>query len=65
MGGGFLVVPALVLLCGISMKDAVGKALLIVAIDCCAWLLGYFALWRFRSSCNNAGNNGCHRWHTC
>ena len=34
MGGGFLVVPALVLLCGISMKDAVGKALLIVAPGC-------------------------------
>lgn len=41
IGGGFLVVPALVLFCGISMKDAVGTALLIVAIDCFAGLLGH------------------------
>ncbi len=41
IGGGFLVVPALVLFCGIPMKDAVGTALLIVAIDCCAGLLGH------------------------
>lgn len=41
IGGGFLVVPALVLFCDISMKDAVGTSLLIVAIDCCAGLLGH------------------------
>lgn len=41
IGGGFLVVPALVLFCGISMKDAVGTSLLIVAIDCCAGLIGH------------------------
>lgn len=41
IGGGFLVMPALVLFCGISMKDAVGTALLIVAIDCCAGLFGH------------------------
>ncbi|MEP9412331.1 MAG: sulfite exporter TauE/SafE family protein [Candidatus Brocadia sp.] len=41
IGGGFLVVPALVLFCGISMKDAVGTALMIVAIDCCAGLIGH------------------------
>ncbi|MBI5796665.1 MAG: sulfite exporter TauE/SafE family protein, partial [Planctomycetes bacterium] len=41
IGGGFLVVPALVLFCGISMKDAVGTALLIVAIDCCTGLFGH------------------------
>src|SRR5574337_2139081 len=41
IGGGFLVVPALILFCGISMKDAVGTSLLIVAIDCCAGLLGH------------------------
>ncbi len=40
-GGGFLVVPALVLFCGISMKDAIGTSLLIVAIDCCAGLIGH------------------------
>lgn len=41
IGGGFLVVPALVLFCGISMKDAVRTSLLIVAIDCCAGLFGH------------------------
>lgn len=41
IGGGFLVVPALVLFCGISMKDVVGTSLLIVAIDCFAGLLGH------------------------
>ena len=41
IGGGFLVVPALVLFCGISMKDAIGTALLIVSIDCCAGLIGH------------------------
>lgn len=47
VGGGFLVVPALVLFCGLSMKDAIGTSLLIIAIDCAAGLLGHLHYWGF------------------
>lgn len=32
-GGGFLIIPALILLCNLPMKKAVGTALLIIAVN--------------------------------
>lgn len=42
-GGGFLVVPALVLLGGLPMAAAVGTSLLVIAMKSVAGLLGYLA----------------------
>jgi uncharacterized protein len=42
-GGGFLVVPALVLLGGLPMATAVGTSLLVIAMKSGAGLLGYLA----------------------
>ncbi|QKW35574.1 sulfite exporter TauE/SafE family protein [Actinomadura sp. NAK00032] len=42
-GGGFLVVPALVLLGGLSMPVAVGTSLLVIAMKSFAGLAGYLA----------------------
>lgn len=41
VGGGFLIVPALVLLSGLSMKRAVGTSLSIVALKSFAGFAGY------------------------
>ena len=41
IGGGFLVVPALVLLAGLPMKQAVGTSLVVIAMNATAGLLGY------------------------
>lgn len=41
VGGGFLIVPALVLLAGLSMKRAVGTSLLIISMKSFAGFLGY------------------------
>lgn len=41
VGGGFLIVPALVLLSGLSMKRAVGTSLSIVAFQSAAGFVGY------------------------
>lgn len=41
VGGGFLIVPALVLLSGIPMKQAVGTSLAIVAANSSAGFIGY------------------------
>jgi uncharacterized membrane protein YfcA len=41
VGGGFLIVPALVLLSGLSMKRAVGTSLSIVAFQSTAGFAGY------------------------
>ena len=41
VGGGFLIVPALVLLAGVSMKRAVGTSLLIIALKSFAGFAGY------------------------
>ena len=41
VGGGFLIVPALVLLSGLSMKQAVGTSLSIVAVKSLAGFAGY------------------------
>jgi len=41
VGGGFLVVPALVLFGGLDMKNAVGTSLVVIAINCAAGLVGH------------------------
>ena len=41
IGGGFLVVPALVLLAGSSMKEAVGTSLVVIAMNSAAGFAGY------------------------
>jgi len=41
IGGGFLVVPALVLLARVSMKQAVGTSLLVIAMNSLSGFLGY------------------------
>lgn len=41
VGGGFLIVPALVLLAGIPMKEAVGTSLLVIAVKSAAGFYGY------------------------
>jgi hypothetical protein len=41
IGGGFLIVPSLVLLAGVSMKQAVGTSLLVIALNSAAGLAGY------------------------
>lgn len=41
VGGGFLIVPALVLLAGISMKDSVGTSLFIISLNSLSGFLGY------------------------
>jgi uncharacterized membrane protein YfcA len=41
IGGGFLIIPALVLVAGIPMKQAVGTSLVIIAFNSVAGLLGY------------------------
>ncbi len=42
VGGGFLIVPALVLLVGMKMADAVGSSLLVIALNSAAGLAGHF-----------------------
>lgn len=41
VGGGFLIVPALVLLAGVPMKQAVGTSLLVIAMNAAAGFAGY------------------------
>ncbi|MGB7413919.1 MAG: sulfite exporter TauE/SafE family protein [Thermosynechococcaceae cyanobacterium] len=41
VGGGFLIIPALVLIGGLPMKKAVGTSLLIIAANSAAGFLGY------------------------
>ena len=41
VGGGFLIVPALVLLGGLSMKQAIGTSLVVIAMKSGAGFLGY------------------------
>lgn len=43
VGGGFLIVPALVLFGGLSMKEAIGTSLLVISINCAAGLAGHFS----------------------
>ncbi|MDA8094647.1 MAG: sulfite exporter TauE/SafE family protein [Betaproteobacteria bacterium] len=41
VGGGFLIIPALVLLTGTPMKQAVGTSLVIVTFNCITGFMGY------------------------
>ncbi|WP_375757546.1 sulfite exporter TauE/SafE family protein [Corallococcus exercitus] len=41
VGGGFLIVPALVLFAGLSMKQAVGSSLLVIALNSFVGFAGY------------------------
>jgi len=41
IGGGFIIVPALVLFAGLPMPSAVGTSLLVIALNCAAGLLGH------------------------
>lgn len=41
IGGGFMIVPALVLLGGVPMKEAVGTSLLVIALKSVTGLFGY------------------------
>lgn len=41
IGGGFLVVPALVLLGGVRMKEAIGTSLVVIAMNAAAAFTGY------------------------
>jgi hypothetical protein len=43
IGGGFLIVPALVLLLALPVVEAVGTSLAVIALNCAAGLLGHFA----------------------
>ena len=40
VGGGFLIVPALVLAAGLDMKPAIGTSLAIIAVNCFSGLIG-------------------------
>jgi uncharacterized membrane protein YfcA len=41
IGGGFLIVPALVLLAGVPIKHAVGTSLVVIAMNAAAGFAGY------------------------
>ena len=43
VGGGFLIVPALVFFGGLRMKQAVGTSLLVIALNCAAGLVGHLS----------------------
>ena len=43
VGGGFLIVPTLVLLAGIPMKEAIGTSLVIIAANSASGFLGYIS----------------------
>lgn len=43
VGGGFLVVPALVLFAGLDMREAVGTSLLVISINSAAGLAGHLS----------------------
>ena len=43
VGGGFLIVPALVFFGGLPMKQAIGTSLLVIALNCIAGLFGHLS----------------------
>lgn len=47
IGGGFLVVPALVLLVGVPMREAVGTSLLVIAMNSVSGFAGYLGTVEF------------------
>ncbi len=50
VGGGFLIVPALVFFGGLSMKPAIGTSLLVIALNSAAGFLGHLAQSHFNLS---------------
>ncbi len=47
VGGGFLIVPALVFFGGLPMKKAIGTSLFVIALNCVAGLLGHLSYGMF------------------
>jgi len=47
VGGGFLIVPALVFFGGLPMKKAIGTSLFVIALNCFAGLLGHLGYGMF------------------
>jgi uncharacterized membrane protein YfcA len=47
VGGGFLIVPALVFFGGLSMKPAIGTSLLVIALNSAAGFVGHLAQSKF------------------
>lgn len=47
VGGGFLIVPALVFFGGLTMKEAIGTSLFVIALNCVAGLLGHLSYGMF------------------
>lgn len=47
VGGGFLIVPALVFFGGLGMKEAIGTSLLVIALNCVAGFAGHIQLGEF------------------
>jgi uncharacterized membrane protein YfcA len=41
VGGGFIIVPSLMLFAGLPMPTAVGTSLMVIALNCAAGLLGH------------------------
>jgi hypothetical protein len=41
VGGGFLIVPALVLVAGLPMREAAGASLIVIAMAAASGLIGY------------------------
>ncbi len=41
VGGGFLIVPALVMFGGLAMKEAIGTSLFVIFLNCAAGLIGH------------------------
>ena len=44
VGGGFLIVPALALFGGLTMKEAIGTSLLVISVNCASGLLGHLSV---------------------
>ena len=59
VGGGFLIVPALVMLVGLPMREAVGTSLLVIAMNSLAGLLGHLRGRRWTSGSHDL----CHGRH--
>jgi uncharacterized protein len=62
IGGGFLVVPALVLLANVPMREAVGTSLLVIAMNTASGFAGYLGTvsidWRFLAGFTAAAITG-------
>jgi uncharacterized protein len=43
VGGGFVIVPALVVFGGLGMKSAIGTSLFVIAVNCGAGLMGHLS----------------------